>query len=410
MLMVTVCTAQTDSAAAKVEKMMYDFKAKSNNFKTNTQSTIQRELEKLRHIKEQPYQQQQLDAIKQWQEAAAKLSAQESKQVEAAAQQEQQLQQLQLEQLDQIKSLHPDDVFEKPGQPAIPLPAPREATDIKRLYPSAAETRRPRLKGPTQFDSRIELFQLDVLYEQDRRILFNAASVGLVIRKENLEAVTDSFFRINTSLTLGNKYKLCPGQAFVKQPVAGEGTAFLIQGDQPRMMTAGHVFSEPIDHYAIIFGFEMENEVGAYETLIPIQNLYYPEQITFKDDALDIAVFTLNKPTDRRLLPLAAREPVTGEEVYMIGYPCGLPVKVALNAGVKENNHPQYFFTSLDAFQGNSGSPVFSMNTHEIIGVLVSGEVDFIWNGSCNQVTVCSIPFCKGEKAIRISAIQKATE
>lgn len=96
MLTVTVCTAQTDSAAAKVEKMMYDFKAKSNNFKTNTQSTIQRELEKLRHIKEQPYQQQQLDAIKQWQEAAAKLSVQESKQVEAAAQQEQQLQQLQL--------------------------------------------------------------------------------------------------------------------------------------------------------------------------------------------------------------------------------------------------------------------------------------------------------------------------
>lgn len=401
--MATVGAAQTDSVAAKVEKMMIDFKAKSNNFKTNRQSTIQRELEKLRYIKEQPYQQQQLDAIKQWQEAAAKLSVQESKQVEAAAQQEQQLQ------LDQIKSLHPDDEFEKP-LPAAPLLSPRASTDIKAIHTSAAETRRARLKGPTQFDSRIELFQLDVLYEQDRRILFNAASVGLVIRKENLEAVTDSFFRINTGLTLGSKYKLCPGQAFAKQPVAGEGTAFLIQGDQPRMMTAGHVFSESIDHYAIIFGFEMENEVGAYETLIPIQNLYYPKQITFKDDALDIAVFTLNKPTDRQLLPLAAREPVTGEEVYMIGYPCGLPVKVALNAGVKENNHPQYFFTSLDAFQGNSGSPVFSMTTHEIIGVLVSGEVDFIWNGSCNQVTICSIPFCKGEKAIRISAIQKAGE
>lgn len=391
MLMGIVCAAQTDSGAAKVEKMMFDFKAKNNNFKINKQSTTEREAEKLMNIKAQPYQQQQLDAIKKLRDAATKLSVQETKQVEAAAQQQQ---------LEQVKSLHPDDEFETPG--AAPGP--------EAIYTSAAETRRNRLRGPTPSDSRIELFQLDVLYEQDRRILFNAASVGLVIRRENLEAVTDSFFRINTGLTLGNKYKLCPGQAFAKQPVAGEGTAFLIQGDEPRMMTAGHVFSESIDHYAIIFGFEMENEVGAYETLIPIQNLYYPEKITFKDDALDIAIFTLNKPTDRRLLPLASKEPATGEEVYMIGYPCGLPVKVALNAGVKENSHPQYFFTSLDAFQGNSGSPVFSMNTHEIIGVLVSGEVDFIWNGSCNQVTICSIPFCKGEKAIRISAIQKAAE
>ncbi|HEY8954344.1 serine protease [Chitinophaga sp.] len=392
MLMATVCAAQTDSAAAKVEKIMLELKAQSNNFKTNKQSTAEREAEKLMNIKAMQYQYQQLDAIKQQLNTNTKLSVKEIKLIQTAAQQQQ------LDQVLQQETVHPD-------------PSEASQPQSKALDEDVIETtRRARLKGPTQFDSRIELFQLDVLYEQDRRILFNAASVGLVIRKENLEAVTDSFFRINTGLTLGTKYKLCPGQAFAKQPVAGEGTAFLIQGDQPRMMTAGHVFSESIDHYAIIFGFEMENEVGAYETLIPIQHIYYPEQITFKDDALDIAVFTLNKPTDRRLLPLSAREPVTGEEVYMIGYPCGLPVKVALNAGVKENNHPQYFFTSLDAFQGNSGSPVFSMSTHEIIGVLVSGEVDFTWNGSCNQVTICSIPFCKGEKAIRISAIQKAAE
>lgn len=371
--------------------MIYDFKAKNNSFKINKQSTTEREAEKILNMRDKPNQQQQQEAIRQLLEAAAKLTVQETKQVEAAAKQEQ---------ADQQKGIHPDDTRERPG---IPEP--------KAVHPDEVhETRQTRLKGPAQFDSRIELFQLDVLIEPQRRILFNAASVGLVIRKENLEAVTDSFYRINTSLTLGDKYKLCPGQAFAKQPVAGEGTAFLIQGDQPRMMTASHVFSESIDHYAIIFGFEMENAVGAYETLIPIQNLYYPEQITFKDDALDIAIFTLNKSTDRRLLPLSAKEPALEEEVYMIGYPCGLPAKVALNAGVEENSHPQFFYTSLDAFQGNSGSPVFSMRTHEIIGVLVSGEVDFVWNGSCNQVTICSIPFCKGEKAIRISTIQRATE
>lgn len=268
-----------------------------------------------------------------------------------------------------------------------------------------------RHRGSSQFDSRIELRALNPLIKAELQILDNARSVGLIILKENLHAVTDSFYRINTSLTLGSKYGLCKGQAFAQQSVAGEGTAFLINGNRPQIMTANHVFTEPIDHYAIVFGYEVLNKTGgAYETLIPITDIYYLTEILYKDEQLDVAIAALNKPTDRLPLPFSTSAPAKELDVYMIGYPCGLPAKVAMNAGVKENNHPQYFYTSLDAFQGNSGSPVFDMNTHEIIGILVSGEVDFVWNGSCNTVTSCRIPYCKGEKAIRIQTVQQARE
>lgn len=47
-------------------------------------------------------------------------------------------------------------------------------------------------------------------------------------------------------------------------------------------------------------------------------------------------------------------------ELYMLGHPTGLPVKLARNAKVKKKDHKDYFEADLDAFKGNSGSPVFN--------------------------------------------------
>lgn len=88
----------------------------------------------------------------------------------------------------------------------------------------------------------------------------------------------------------------------------------------------------------------------------------------------------------------------------------GLPMKVALNASMQGNTNPQFFYTSLDAFQGNSGSPVFQLDTHKVVGILVSGEIDYKWNGSCNASTLCRIPYCNGEKAIRIEQIMSVLQ
>lgn len=265
-----------------------------------------------------------------------------------------------------------------------------------------------KIKGPDQFDSRIELRQLDPLVDWQLRILRNAGSVALVVRKEDLHPLTDSLMRLGIGQTLGEKYKLCPGQAFAKQPVIGEGTAFII--DSSTMITAAHVFEDSPSKYAIVFGYELVNKIGSYETDIVITNIFYPTSIIFKDDNLDVAVFSTDRAMSRLALPLSKQPVQRLDRVYAIGYPSGLPEKISINASVQTNDQLQYFYTTLDAFQGNSGSPVFSLVTHEVIGILVSGETDYKFNGNCNEVTLCSIPYCKGEKVIRISELIKAME
>lgn len=262
-----------------------------------------------------------------------------------------------------------------------------------------------RLSGPSQFDSRIELSQLDPLIEWQYRVLNNAGSVGLIVKKENLEQVSDSAWKLGTGITLGKKYNLCQGQAFAGQPVAGEGTGFLVSKDE--VLTAAHVLTESADQYALVFGFEIINKAGSYTSYIPSSNIYYLKQVVVKDDNLDVAIIGIDRETNRLPLNISDTIPVNADQVYMIGFPSGLPQKISLNAEINGNDDPVYFYTSLDAFQGNSGSPVFSLKSHKVIGILVSGETDYAWNGHCNVTTLCRIPFCKGEKAVRIAQVMK---
>lgn len=201
-----------------------------------------------------------------------------------------------------------------------------------------------------------------------------------------------------------DRFGLCPGEAFEDQPVVGIGTAFVAEARI--MVTAAHCLSGPVENYAVIFGFEMVNQVGAFEVLIPADNIYSLQKILSRFDDQDMLIFEVDRQINRPALEFS-KDAIIPEKtsVYMIGHPSGLPQKVALNAAIKGNPHPQYFYTSLDAFQGNSGSPVFRRNNHEVVGVLVSGGTDFQWNGHCNSSTICRIPYCTGEKVMRIEAI-----
>lgn len=260
------------------------------------------------------------------------------------------------------------------------------------------------VKGPSQYDSRIEVRAIDPKTAFGKGALINSASVAIVVEKDKLHRVAKDAYQLDISSSLGKKYQLCPGEAFTGQPVLGSGTAFLIGKD--RMITAGHVFNGKLKDYAVIFGFELANQSGGIQSIIAADSVYFPTRIINHSDELDLTAFLL----DREIAspPLRAgtdNELVDGAGIYMIGHPYGLPKKVAANAAIEDNTGTDYFYTSLDAFQGNSGSPVFSVATHKLIGVLVGGQADFQWQGNCFQSVVCKIPYCNGEKVIRISSV-----
>lgn len=95
----------------------------------------------------------------------------------------------------------------------------------------------------------------------------------------------------------------------------------------------------------------------------------------------------------------------TGTSVFVIGHPTGLPTKVTTGAKVRSTAPSEHFVTNLDTYGGNSGSAVFNARTGVIEGVLVRGDTDFTYAGSCVVSYQCKDTDCRGEDVTRISRI-----
>jgi V8-like Glu-specific endopeptidase len=89
----------------------------------------------------------------------------------------------------------------------------------------------------------------------------------------------------------------------------------------------------------------------------------------------------------------------------VIGYPSGLPAKLAGGAKVFGTASPFFFSANLDTFGGNSGSPVFNAGSNRVVGILVRGAADYRPQGNCNVVNVLANTSAK-EEATRISLVR----
>lgn len=288
--------------------------------------------------------------------------------------QEEMLQQANSEMMENMMATLPDDKFEGSGN------------DKKHL------------RGPSRIDSRVEILRLDAAIDWQYHIQKNSASVALVLKKSEIFKISDSLFQFRQITTLAKRYSLCSGEAFENQPVAGVGTAFLV--DDNEIITAGHVLSEPADHYALIFGFRLINAQGGYSALIKASDVYFLKSISNRNYDLDLAKAVLDREAKATPLKISKENMQQNDELYMIGHPAGLPLKATVNARILSRADSYSAYTTLDAFRGNSGSPVFSSKTNSVIGILVSGGADFVWTGGCNIPVVCKIPYCAGEKIV----------
>lgn len=249
--------------------------------------------------------------------------------------------------------------------------------------------------------TKVEVMDLSPLVRWQQRIMQNSRSVAAIVHRDRLSELTDSLYALEFRNTLGNQLDLCYNEPYRNQVSIGSGTAFLI--DSNTLMTAAHVFESSLDEYVVIFRYEVITKSAAISPIVSKRNVYTIKEVVEENVALDVATFKIDRPASYRPLKLDQHNTIKfGDQVYMVGHPLGLPKKVALNARIIDDKPTDHFFTTLDAFQGNSGSPVFDLLTHKVIGVLVSGQKDFEWTGDCNKSTKCEPPYCEGEKVIRI--------
>jgi len=175
---------------------------------------------------------------------------------------------------------------------------------------------------------------------------------------------------------------ICPSERFANQPTVGNCSGFLI--DEKTIVTAGHCMTTPEDCSDFKWAFDYKVEVAGVDSVTLQKNNIYSckkilKQVLDRATQNDFAVIELDRPvTDR--VPLKLREAgkvEVGTPLVVIGYPSGLPVKVAGGAKVRAVRE-EFFVANLDTYGGNSGSAVLNATTMEVEGILVRGDTDYV--------------------------------
>lgn len=249
-------------------------------------------------------------------------------------------------------------------------------------------------------DDRKEIYDL-----VDQMILNNADSVVGIFNFDQIISNGDGTSKLVTR-SYKEAQRLCSDEPFVDQPVGPHCTGFLIAPDI--IATAGHCIDGT--NYLMkrfVFGFQMINRSLA-KLVISDSSIYQAIGIIdrrLESNGSDYAIIRLDRPvTGRKALKLNRKGKIADKEgLYVIGHPSGLPKKFADGANVRDNSASTHFVANLDTYGGNSGSPVFNSNTHEVEGILVRGENDFVLINGCARSQVCPSTGCKGEDVTRVS-------
>jgi V8-like Glu-specific endopeptidase len=187
------------------------------------------------------------------------------------------------------------------------------------------------------------------------------------------------------------------------------------------VLTAGHCVREIsnnaeipyVDSVSYVFGYRVESDGAPGASDIPDVQIFRGKAVIAGElfDKTDWALVRLERPVPPSIaVPVRTSRstPVQkGQNIFVVGYPSGLPLKYAPNAEVRDVSDPAYFIANLDTFGGNSGSGVYDAASNALIGVLVRGETDYVKDetANCVRVNVCPSLGCNGEEITRVSLV-----
>jgi V8-like Glu-specific endopeptidase len=207
--------------------------------------------------------------------------------------------------------------------------------------------------------------------------------------------------------TLGSAYNLCTTERFRDDPTAAFCSGTLIDDDL--VLTAGHCITSATDCTNTRFVFNYYRPAAG--TLQPVTtadifscaSIVARQQGTVGTQNLDYAVIRLDRSAAPRFTPAPVRTGNTaltaGQNVAVIGSGSGIPFKIDSGGAVRDTRSAtlDYFIATTDTFGGNSGSGVYETSGYTVAGILVRGETDYVTNGSCRVVNVCTEAGCRGE-------------
>jgi hypothetical protein len=236
-------------------------------------------------------------------------------------------------------------------------------------------------RGIWGIDNRMDFYAIT-----DEKIKKNTDSIAAIFLEYNLVKKEKGFSTLRVK-NYGKTFNLCDCEPFYNQPIAAGRlcTGFLVKEDV--IATAGHCADENgVTVLRIVFGFKMLG-LSTPVTWIPNENIYKGVKIIHrvydpKGKGPDWELIKLDRKVEGHPLVKLSEKPIyLDQPVYILGHPCGLPLKYTSGAQVR-NIDDTCFAADLNVYCGNSGSPVFDCKTHEVSGIVVRGDTqDFRWTG-----------------------------
>ncbi|TRZ70713.1 MAG: serine protease [Bacteroidetes bacterium] len=249
------------------------------------------------------------------------------------------------------------------------------------------------------------------------QVIGSAKCVCAIIHKSHL-VETSAGYVIKSSLLRQKKviinekvFQLCDNEPYIDQINPAIGTGWAYKNDL--IVTADHCFNKndlnDYKNYFFVFDF-LDSVSGAIiskdRVFIPVGKI----KLRLEDLSKEFTIIQVNRtiPKSRYAQLYNGGTSTLKKEttkLYMIGHPLGLPLKYTPKGQIYKLNK-DVLITNLDAYAGNSGSPVFDSQSNKIVGILVSGNEDFekTSSGCCRSVPYAiNYPLDNfGEKVVRI--------
>jgi V8-like Glu-specific endopeptidase len=227
-------------------------------------------------------------------------------------------------------------------------------------------------------DDRLDYFQVS---DNVKKI---ADATVILTDKSSLTEQADGSFTLDVSPFRQGSLPPCGGERFANQHTGGWCSGFMVGPDV--FVTAGHCGETEADikNTAYVFGFRVASASDPGTTHFSADQVYFGKELIAHDlsSTGDFAIVRVDrKITAAGAVPVTVRKSGAikkGDNVGVIGYPSGLPVKIAFGANteVKRINDP-WLICNLDTYGGNSGSAVFNEDGTVVEGILVRGARDY---------------------------------
>ena len=263
-------------------------------------------------------------------------------------------------------------------------------------------------------DDRKELENVVSIYGLGKDVIKTLASgVCAIVNKASLELNHNNKYTINgkalsQSSYCGKDKTFCTNIEFGSQKSIVLATGLILNND--RVITADHSFNDiNFNEYFIITNYY--SDLTEFES----SNVYEIKEVIEKqkeDEDFDFKILKTTRTfpnSDTRLQINYKKNLKNYDNIFMMGFPSGIPMKITDNAIVFDIDD-LLFYSNLDAFSGNSGSPVFN-SKGEVEGILIGGANDYyVENDKCCKIQSFSedIEYShEKETILRLNIIEK---